>query len=216
MLASVRRGGVGVRPGRALIQAGVFCLVAAGCATDPPPALLTLIDPETMTLQDSELLPDSAKAAIRTYLGQVQDSIWLEVSNPEMASLVGECRGLTALFNPVALPAPGRTASVAVDVPGTGLVEFRVAHVGTEGETAATATYTGQAKRGAMSLLLLRDTVVAGRINTDSGTYNFKSGLFGFINVAPADTSGSLPELHLIRTTAAIQPQTRYSQGAQC
>lgn len=214
MSESVRRGGVGVKPGRALIQAGVFCLVVTSCATDPPPALLTLVDPETMTLQDSALLPDSAKAAIRTYLGQSRDSIWIPEIDPEMESLVGECRGMTALLNVAALPDPGRTALVTIEVPDAGLVEFRLAHV--PEDTTGTPMYTGQAKGAAMSILLRRDSVIAGRINTGAGVYNFKSGLFGFINVAPVDTSGSLPELHLIRTTAAISPPTRYAAGAQC
>lgn len=214
MSESVRRGGVGVQPGRALIQAGLFCLVATGCATDPPAALLTLVDPETMTLQDSEILPDSAKAAIRTYMGQTRDGIWLTELDPEMESLVGECRGMTAMLNVAALPEPGRTTSVTIDVPGEGLVPFRLAHVP---DSAGTPMFTGQAMAGAMSILLRRDSLIAGRINTDSGVYNFKSGLFGFINVAPVDTSGSLPELHLIRATAAMtSPPTRYAQGAQC
>lgn len=214
MLESVRRGGVGTKPGRAFVQAGVFCLVATGCATDPPPALLTFVDPETMTLQDSALLPDSAKAAIRTYLGQVRDSIWQIEPDPGMESLVGECRGMTALLNEAALPEHGRMTSVTVDVPGAGLVEFRLAQV--RGNGNEPATYTGQAEGGAMSILLRRDSTVFGRINTDAGVYNFRSGLFGFINVAPADTSGSLPELHLIRTTAAAPSSTRYAQGARC
>ena len=215
MSPGVRRGGVGRQPGRAVIQAGVLCLVATGCATDPPPALLTLVDPETIVLQDSELLPDSAKAAIRSYLGRIEDSVWRDVSSPEMARLVGKCRGITAILNVAALPAPGRSAAVVVDVPGAGLTRFHLSHV--RSSTSSTPTYTGQAKHGSMSILLLRDSVVAGRITTADGVYNFRSGPFGLINVAPADTSGGLPELHLIRTTTAItRSSTRFSNGAQC
>lgn len=212
---SVRRGGVGSQPGRAVIQAGVLCLVATGCATDPPPALLTLVEPETIVLQDSELLPDSAKAAIRSYLGRIEDSVWRDVSSPEMAQLVGKCRGITAMLNAEALPGPGRSSAVIVDVPGAGLTEFQLSRVRTD--TRGTPTYTGQAKNGSMSILLLRDSVVAGRITTGDGVYNFRSGPFGLINVAPADTSGALPELHLIRTTAVIsRSPTRFAHGAQC
>jgi hypothetical protein len=176
--------------------------------------LLTLVDPETMALHDSELLPDSAKAAIRSYLGRVEDSAWVDVSNPEMARLVGNCRDMTALINIDALPEPGRSAAVVVDVPGVGLTEFRLSHVRTD--TMATPIYTGQAQRGAMSILLLRDSVIAGRITTSAGVYNFRSGPFGLINVAPADSTGVLPELHLIRTTAANPYPTRFREGAQC
>jgi hypothetical protein len=211
---SVRRGGVGWRPGRALIQAGVACLVVTACATDPPPALLTLVDPERLVLQDSDLLDDSAKAAIRSYLGRVHDSVWLAAESPEMEKLVGTCRGITAMLNSDALPPLGRSAEVIVDVPGTGRTEFRLARVRTD--TTRGPTYTGQAREGEMSILLVHDSVVAGRITTGAAVYNFRSGPFGFINVAPADSSGSLPELHLIRTTAATTPQTRFVQGAQC
>lgn len=214
MSSSVRRGGVGWQPGRALIRAGVVCLVATACAADPPPALLTLVDPERLVLQDSNLLDDSAKAAIRSYLGRVEDSVWLADENPEMEQLVGRCRGITAVINADALPEPGRSTSVIVDVPGTGRTEFRLAHVRTD--TTRIPTYTGQARQGEMSILLVRDSVIAGRINTGAGTYNFRSGPFGLINVAPADTSGSLPELHLIRTTAVMPTQTRFVHGAQC
>lgn len=214
MTRSVRRGGVGRRPGRALVQAGILCLVAAGCATDPPPALLTLVDPETMARQDSELLPDSVKTAIRSYLGRRNDTVWLEDANPELDRLVGRCRSMTAVLDLEALPGPGRSATVVIDVPGVGLTEFRLAHVRSDGSS--TPTWTGQARQGAMSVLLLRDSAVAGRITTDAGVYNFRSGRFGLINVAPADTSGSLPELHLIRTSSAHPPQTRFTQGAQC
>lgn len=214
MSVSVRRGGFGLKSGRALVQAGVACLVATGCATEPPPALLTLVDPETMTRQDSELLPDSAKSAIRSYLGRIEDSVWLDVASPQMAQLVGRCRGMTAMLNLDALPAPGRSAVVVVDVPGAGLTEFRLSRVRTD--TSNTPTYTGQAKQGQMSILLLRDTVVAGRITTRSGVYNFRSGPFGLITVDQADTSGALPELHLIRTTYADPQPTRFRQGAQC
>jgi hypothetical protein len=209
---SLRRGGVGKQPGRAVVQAGVFCLVATGCATDPPLALLTLVDPETMVRQDSEMLPDSAKAAIRTYLGRIEDSVWMDVSSPAMARLVGECRGMTAMLNAAALPGPGRSAAVIVEVPGAGLTEFRLSHV--RSDTSMT-TYIGQAKQGAMSILLLRDSVTAGRITTVNGVYNFRSGPFGLISVDPVDSSGTLPELHLIRTTAAT-PSPRFAQGAQC
>ncbi|HEX6134822.1 MAG TPA: hypothetical protein VFZ24_12715, partial [Longimicrobiales bacterium] len=60
MRSSKRRGGVGSSPGRGLVRAGLLCLVVAGCATDPPPALLTIIDPERVVLHDSEVVPDSA------------------------------------------------------------------------------------------------------------------------------------------------------------
>lgn len=214
MVWSIRRGGVGRQPGRALIQTGVLCLVVTACATDPPPALLTLVDPQTMALHDSELLPDSAKAAIRSYLGRLNDHVWVGDSSPDMEKLVGRCRGMTAVLDTAALPAPGRTAAVIVDVPGAGLTEFRVAHV--RSGAAATPTWTGQAGQGAMSILLLRDSIVAGRITTDAGVYNFRSGRFGLINVAPADTSRSLPELHLIRTSSSNPRHTRFTQGAQC
>ena len=214
MLWSVRRGGVGQGPGRALIQAGVVCLVATGCATDPPPALLTLVDPETMALQDSELLPDSAKAAIRSYVGRLHDSVWLSDSSPEMDRLVGRCRGMTAILDADALPTEGRSASVIIDVPGAGLTEFRLAHV--RSDTLDTPTWTGQARRGAMSVLLVGDSIMVGRITTASGVFNLRSGRFGLINVAPADSSGWLPELHLIRTSSVTPPQTRFAQGAQC
>ncbi|MBR9990562.1 MAG: hypothetical protein KFH98_12450 [Gemmatimonadetes bacterium] len=211
MSLSVRRGGVGWEPGRALVRAGFLCLVATGCATDPPPALLTLVDPETLTIQDSELLADSAKAAIRSYLGRIDDSVWLSASDPELDELVGRHRGLTALLNPDALPGPGRSSNVVIDVPGAGLTEFRLSHVRTD--TSTTPTYTGQAKHGAISILLLRDSLVAGRITTDSAVYNFRSGAFGFINVAPADRSGKLPELHLIRSTADNVGRTHHTDG---
>lgn len=213
---SVRRGGVGWQPGRALIRAGAgfVCIVATACATDPPPALLTLVDPERLVLQDSDLLDDSAKAAIRSYLGRVGDSVWLADESPEMEKLVGRCRGITALLNSDALPAPGRSASVIIDVPGTGRTEFRLAHVRTD--TTRIPTYTGQAREGEMSILLVRDSIIAGRITTGAGVYNFRSGPFGLINVAPADTSGSLPELHLIATTALNRQQTRFIAGEQC
>lgn len=211
---SVRRGGVGRQPGRALIQAGVVCLVVTACATDPPPALLTLVDPERLVLQDSDLLDDSAKAVIRSYLGRVHDSVWVADESPEMEKLVGRCRGMTALLNSEALPALGRSAAVIIDVPGTGRTEFRLARVRTD--TTHVPTYTGQAREGEMSILLVRDSAVAGRITTGAGDYNFRSGPFGLINVAPVDTSGSLPELHLIRTTAVTPTQTRFVQGAQC
>ena len=214
MASSVRRGGVGWQPGRALIMAGVVCLVATACATDPPPALLTLVDPERLVVQDSDLLDDSAKAAIRSYLGRVHDSVWLADESPEMEKLVGRCRGITAMLNADALPELGRSASVIVDVPGAGRTEFRLARVRTD--NTRIPTYTGQAREGEMSILLVCDSVVAGRINTGEGVYNFRSGPFGLINVAPADTSGSLPELHLIRTTAVTTTQTRFVQGAQC
>jgi hypothetical protein len=211
MSESIRRGGVGFEPGRALIRAGILCLVATGCATDPPPALLTLVDAETLTIQDSELLADSAKAAIRSYLGRIDDSVWLAATDPALEELVGRKRGLTALLDPSALPAPGRSNTVIIDVPGGGLIEFRLSHV--RGNTSA-PTYTGQAKHGAISILLLGDSAIAGRITTDSAVYNFRSGAFGLINVAPADSSGTLPELHLIRTTADNVAQTRNTDGA--
>src|SRR5690606_7438100 len=132
----------------------------------------------------------------------------------EMEKLVGRCRGITALLDSNALPDPGRSRNVIVDVPGAGRTEFRLAHVRTD--TSAARTYTGQARGGEMSILLVRDSITAGRITTAAGDFNFRSGPFGLINVAPADTSGSLPELHLIGTTAAAPPPTRYMQGAQC
>jgi hypothetical protein len=185
------------RVGRLSMIAGV-CLAAAACEADPPPALLTMIEPERMALQDSQLLSDSAKAAIRSYLSRVEDDAWGEVINcPEMDRLVGQFKGLTALLNADALPAAGRSVAVMIDVPDIGFTEFRVERA----DTGPTPTYVGQAKRGVMSLLLLQDSVVAGRITTVGGVFNFRSGAYGLINVAPLDTTRSLPELHLTRTS---------------
>lgn len=177
-----------------------MCITAAACAADPPPALLTMIEPERMALQDSELLPDSTKAAIRSYLSRVGDDAWGNVTgSPDMARLVGEFKGLTAMLNADALPGPGRSVAVMIDVPDIGFTEFRVERA----DTGPTPTYVGQARRGAMSLLLLQDSVVAGRITTVGGVFNFRSGPYGLINVAPLDTTRSLPELHLTRPSGA-------------
>jgi hypothetical protein len=204
MRQSRRRGGVGAGSGRALFQAGLACLVAAGCATDPPPALLTVIDPQRLVLQDSEMLADSTKAAIRTYLSRVQDSVWVNAVVPEMEQLVGASRGITALLDQRALPAPGRTASVTIDVPGTGPREFRLTHV--QSEDGATETYTGTARREPIAILIVRDSVAAGRITTAAGVFDFRSTLHGLIRIAPLDSSGTLPELHLIREVSLHDP----------
>jgi hypothetical protein len=89
-----------------------------------------------------------------------------------------------------------------------------MSHVRTD--TSTTPIYTGQARRGEMSILLLHDSVVAGRITTTDGVYNFRSGPFGLINVDAADSSGSLPELHLIRTSSVDPKPNRFREGAQC
>lgn len=197
-----KRGRLGVAE-RLMGLAGL-CIIAGACAADPPPALLTMIEPERMALQDSELLPDSAKAAIRSYLSRVGDDAWGEVTtSPDMDRLVGEFRGLTALLNPDALPDPGQSAAVMVDVPDIGFTEFRVERA----DAGPTPTYVGQAKRGAMSFLLLQDSVIAGRITTVGGVFNFRSGRYGLINVAPLDTTRSLPELHLTSPSGSV-PRT--------
>jgi len=203
-----KRGRVGVA-GRLVGLAGL-CIIAGACAADPPPALLTMIEPERMALQDSELLSDSAKAAIRSYLSRVGDDAWGDVTaSPDMARLVGEFRGLTALLNPEALPDPGQSAAVMVDVPDIGFTEFRVERA----NAGPTPTYVGQAKRGDMSFLLLQDSVIAGRITTVGGVFNFRSGRYGLINVAPLDTTRSLPELHLTRPSGAA-PRTSGTRTA--
>ena len=183
-----------------LVGVAGFCVIASACAAEPPPALLTMIEPERMALQDSELLPDSAKAAIRSYLSRVGDDAWGDVTgSPDMARLVGEYKGLTAMLNAEALPGPGRSVAVMVDVPDIGFTEFRVERA----DSGPTPTYVGQARRGAMSFLLLQDSVIAGRITTVGGVFNFRSGRYGLINVAPLDTTRSLPELHLTRPSGA-------------
>lgn len=190
--------------GRTVLAAAIIVMGAASCGGETPPALLTLIEPERMVLQDSELLPDSVKAAIRSYLSRVEDEVWEESApTPEMARLVGEDRGLTALLNKAALPAPGRTVSVLIDVPEVGFTEFRLARVRTG--RLGPPTFVGQARKGEMSILLLEDSVVAGRITTVTGVFNFRSGLYGLINVAPADTSGTLPELYLTPPSAVSE-----------
>lgn len=195
---------------RSVILASAVVIGMAGCAGEPPPALLTLIEPERMVLQDSELLPDSAKAAIRSYLSRIGDEVWENTPSPEMARLVGEGRGLTALLNRAALPAPGRAADVLIDVPHVGFTEFRLARVRTDSK--GPPTFVGQARSGEMSILLLEDSVVAGRITTVSGVFNFRSGIYGLINVAPADTTGDLPELYLTPSSAASE-SARISAG---
>jgi hypothetical protein len=203
-----KRGRVAVA-GRWVGLAGL-CIIAGACSADPPPALLTMIEPERMALQDSELLPDSAKAAIRSYLSRVGDDAWGEVTaSPDLDRLVGEFRGLTALLNQDALPGPGQSAAVMVDVPDIGFTEFRVERA----DGGPTPTYVGQAKRGAMSFLLLQDSIIAGRITTVGGVFNFRSGRYGLINVAPLDTTRSLPELHLTRPSGAA-PRTSGTRTA--
>ena len=208
-----RRGGVGRLSGRALIQAGLTCLVATGCATDPPPALLTIVDPEALAFHDSDLLSDSAKAVIRSYVGRADRAIWQDAGNPEMDRLVGECRGTTAMLNTGALPGPGQTRTVVVEVPVTGRAEFRLTRV--QNDTVSARTYTGQARGGALSILLVEDSVVVGRINTLEGDYNFRSGPFGLINLDDLDSSGE-PRLYLIEETAANPYTPGYAEGAQC
>lgn len=189
--------------GGTILAAAIVLVAVSACGREAPPALLTLIEPERMVLQDSELLPDSAKAAIRSYLSRVEDEVWENVPVPEMARLVGEGRGLTALLNRAALPQPGRTVAVLIDVPDIGFTEFRLARVKTG--RPGPPTFVGQARRGEMSILLLEDSVVAGRITTLTGVFNFRSGLYGLINVAPADTSGALPELYLTPPSAVSE-----------
>lgn len=196
MRLSKRRGGVGPSPGRGLVRAGLLCLVAAGCATDPPPALLTLIDPERAVIHDSEVVPDSARAALRSYLGKLNDSVWGDVSDPELDRFVGECRGLTAVLNTDALPVDGGSARVMVDVPGIGTTEFRLARV--RNDETADETYTGESPGGDLSIVIVRDSVFKGRITTTSTVFNFRSGRFGLIELDPPDTSRSLPTLHLV------------------
>lgn len=213
MSLRLRRGGAGRMSGRALIQAGLTCLVATGCATDPPPALLTIVDPEALAFHDSDLLSDSAKAVIRSYLGRADRTIWQDAGDPEMDRLVGECRTTTAMLNTAALPGPGRSRTVIVDVPGTGLTEFRLTRV--QNETVSAPTYTGQARGGEMSILLVDDSIVQGRINTLEGEYNFRSGPFGLITLDDLDSSGE-PRLYLIEETAANLQPPGYAEGAQC
>jgi hypothetical protein len=203
MVVKGRRGGVGTGPGRALVQAGLACFVAAGCTTDPPPALLTVVDVPALAMQDSRLLPDSTKAAIRSYIARVGDEVWSDGTNPELEKLVGGTPGFAALLDATALPRPGRTTSVVVDVPGEGAHEFRLTRVADEAD--GRETYTGQARGEPMAILLVRDSVAAGRITTAAGVFNFRSARYGLITIAPIDTTGSLPELHLISTAGAVQ-----------
>lgn len=202
MFVRLRRGGGGSGPGRGLFRAGLLCLVAAGCATDPPPALLTLVDAERLTVHDSELIPDSAKNAIRTYLGRLGDSVWELEPDPSMERIVGDCRGLTAILNPEVLPPPGRNTRVLVDVPDQGAAEFRIARVDDQD---GKATYTGESVGGQMSIVLVRDSIFEGRISSESGTFDFRSGRLGLLLVEPLNTSYVLPELHLVRKPPKFQ-----------
>ena len=213
MTLRLRRGGVGRMSGRALIQAGLTCLVATGCATDPPPALLTIVDPEALAFHDSDLLSDSAKAVIRSYVGRADRTIWTDAGDPEMDRIVGECRATTAMLNTDALPAPGRTRTVMVEVPGKGLTEFQLTRV--QNDTVTAPTYTGQAGAGELSILLVKDSIIRGRISTLEGEYNFRSGPFGLVTLDDLDSSGE-PRLYLIEETAAVPQTSGYAEGAQC
>ena len=218
-----RRGGVGEGPGRALIQAGMTCLVAAGCATDPPPALLTVVDVEALSLQDSQLLPDSTKVAVRSYLGRARDDVWSDGLDPEMEQLLDRRRGVSALLNLAALPDPGRTAHVLVDVPGDRPHEFRVTHLG---DAADRETYTGKAVGDSIVLLLIRDSLTTGRITTAAGVFNFRSARYGLIAISPEDRSGALHEFHLIRSAprqlaadeycSPLPGRTRHDHKTRC
>jgi hypothetical protein len=225
MTSGTRRGGVGTGSGRALLQAGIVCLVAAGCAADPPPALLMLVDAQRLVFQDSPLLSDSAKVSIRTYIGRTGDDAWVDVRTPSMDSLVGAAPGTMAVLNPAVLPQPGKTRTVTIDVPGTGPTPFRLTHV--EDDSSAAETYTGQAKDAPIAILLIRDSITVGRITVADGDFNFRSKRFGFIAIAPLDTSGALPALHLIRdkpqparTTASddcvVRTVSRIAQTGPC
>jgi hypothetical protein len=156
-----------------------------------------VIDPQRLVLQDSDILADSTKAGIRSYLSRVQDSVWVNALVPEMEQLVGATRGITAVLDQAALPAPGRTTFVRIDVPGSGPREFRITHV--QSEDSVTQTYTGTARHDSMTILIVRDSIAAGRITTADGVFNFRSTRYGLIAIAPLDSTGTLPELHLIR-----------------
>jgi hypothetical protein len=158
--------------------------------------LLSLIDPARMTMLDSDLLGDSVKAAIRSYLGRMSDSVWDDVRDPALDRLVGECRTHTALLDRTVLPPPGRTAVVLIEVPNGGFEEFRVTRL--RGRTGERPTYTGQTRSGATSILMIGDSEVVGRITTRRGEFDFASGPFGLISITPADTARAQRPMHLM------------------
>lgn len=216
----VRRGGVGSGPGRVLIQAAIGCLVVAGCAADPSPALLSLVDPARLALYNSDLLDDTAKAAIRSYLGRQADAMWSDVEDPDLDRLVGSCHARTAVLDRTVLPGPGRTAVVLVEVPDTGFAEFRLTRL--HDRPGELPTYTGQTRRGGMSILMIGDSVVTGRITTRRGDFDFESGPFGLVRLVAADTARTRRPLHLLgwrsgglvsRAHASVVPAL---EGSRC
>jgi hypothetical protein len=158
--------------------------------------LLSLIDPARMTMLDSDLLGDSVKAAIRSYLGRMADSVWDDVRDPALDRLVGECRAHTALLDRTVLPLPGRTAVVLIEVPEGGFEECRVTRL--RGGGSERPTFTGQTRSGATSILMIGDSTVVGRITTRSGEYDFATGPFGLISITPADSARAQRPMHLM------------------
>ncbi|MGH7446979.1 MAG: hypothetical protein ACRELT_05435 [Longimicrobiales bacterium] len=175
------------RSGGALLPI-LALIVLAGCARQaagPPATLLTLIDPARIVADDSDLLPDSVKAALRSYLSRREDSVWVNVESLDIAQLAGFPGALTGSLNEAALPGKGDTAVVRVEVPGLGHTEFLLTLTYTD--IGPRRTYTGHTPDRAMSIVFRRDTVVVGRIDAATGAFSFRSGSFGLLNIFPDD-----------------------------